>query len=39
LDDAAGGKSEGIVLRSPDRSTIAKARFEDYERTMKKRKS
>jgi hypothetical protein len=39
LDGAAGGKSEGIVLRSPDRATIAKARFEDYERTMKKRKS
>jgi hypothetical protein len=38
LDDAAGGKPEGIVLRSPDRSTIAKARFEDYERTLKRKK-
>jgi hypothetical protein len=39
LDDAAGGKPEGIVLRSPDRSTIAKARFEDYERTLKRKRS
>jgi len=39
LDGAAGGKPEGIVLRSPDRSTIAKARFEDYERTLKRKKS
>jgi RNA ligase len=39
LDDAGGGKPEGIVLRSPDRSTIAKARFEDYERTLKRKKS
>jgi hypothetical protein len=39
LDDAAGSKPEGIVLRSPDRSNIAKARFEDYERALKKRKS
>jgi hypothetical protein len=39
LDDAGGGKPEGIVLRSPDRSTIAKARFEDYERTLKKKRS
>lgn len=34
LDGA--GESEGIVLRSPDRKTIAKARFEDYERTAKR---
>jgi len=39
LDDAAGGKPEGIVLRSPDRSTIAKARFEDYERTLKRKRT
>jgi hypothetical protein len=38
MDQKAGGKPEGIVLRSPDRSTIAKARFEDYERTLKRRK-
>jgi RNA ligase len=39
LDDDAGGRPEGVVLRSPDRSTIAKARFEDYERTLKKKRS
>jgi RNA ligase-like protein len=39
LDDAGGGKPEGIVLRSSDRSTIAKARFEDYERTLKRKRS
>jgi hypothetical protein len=39
LDAAGGGKPEGIVFRSPDRSTIAKARFEDYERTLKRKKS
>src|SRR5262249_15133366 len=39
LDEAASGRPEGIVLRSPDRSTIAKARFEDYERTLKRKKS
>jgi RNA ligase len=38
LDAAAGGKPEGIVLRSPDRSTITKARLEDYERTMRRRR-
>lgn len=38
LDEGAGGRAEGVVLRTADRSTIAKARFEDYERTMKVRK-
>lgn len=38
LDTAASGRPEGIVLRAPDRSQIAKARYEDYERTMRKRK-
>lgn len=28
------GPAEGMVLRSPDRSTIAKARFQDYRRTL-----
>lgn len=28
------GPAEGIVLRSPDRSRIAKARFQDYRRTL-----
>lgn len=38
LDEQAGGRPEGIVLRTPDRATIAKARFEDYERTLRRRK-
>ncbi|WP_246212247.1 RNA ligase family protein [Streptomyces abyssomicinicus] len=37
LDDGAGGTPEGIVLRTPDRSVIAKARFQDYARTLKRR--
>lgn len=37
LDDSAGGRPEGIVLRTKDRSVIAKARFQDYERTLKRR--
>ena len=37
LDDKAGGKPEGLVLRTADRSRIAKARFQDYERTLKRR--
>lgn len=37
LDDSGKGGSEGIVLRTPDRSVIAKARFQDYERTLKRR--
>ncbi|WP_405064682.1 RNA ligase family protein [Kribbella sp. NBC_01505] len=37
LDDAAVGTPEGIVLRTPDRSTIAKARFQDYARTLKRK--
>jgi hypothetical protein len=28
------GPAEGIVLRSPDRTQIAKARFQDYRRTL-----
>ncbi|MFE1476516.1 RNA ligase family protein [Streptomyces cyaneofuscatus] len=36
LDDAAGGRPEGIVLRTMDRSVIAKARVEDYARTMQR---
>lgn len=38
LDDGAGGSPEGIVLRSTDRSVIAKARFQDYARTLKRRR-
>lgn len=37
LDDSGKGQSEGIVLRTADRSVIAKARFQDYERTLKRR--
>jgi hypothetical protein len=35
LDAGATGKPEGIVLRTNGRSRIAKARFQDYERTLK----
>lgn len=35
--DGAPGRAEGIVLRSDTRSVIAKARFEDYERTLRRR--
>lgn len=38
LDDSAGGQPEGIVLRTTDRSVIAKARFQDYRRTLKRRR-
>ncbi|MGI5274710.1 RNA ligase family protein [Nonomuraea sp. CA-218870] len=31
------GLNEGIVLRAPDRSVISKARFQDYDRTLKRR--
>lgn len=37
LDDSAKGAAEGIVLRAPDRSVIAKSRFQDYERTLHRR--
>lgn len=35
LDEGAGGKPEGLVVRTKDRSSIAKIRFEDYERTLR----
>jgi hypothetical protein len=38
LDEEANGVPEGVVVRSPDRSRIAKLRREDYERTLKRRK-
>ncbi|MBF9135173.1 hypothetical protein I0C86_40555 [Plantactinospora sp. S1510] len=34
LDSGAGGLAEGIVLRTPDRSAIAKIRFQDYKRAV-----
>lgn len=37
LDDRATGHPEGMVLRNLDRSVIAKARFEDYNRTLQRR--
>ncbi|WP_443056278.1 RNA ligase family protein [Streptomyces sp. NBC_00239] len=36
LDGGAGGRPEGLVLRTTDRSVIAKARVEDYARTMQR---
>ncbi|GAA4239703.1 hypothetical protein GCM10022254_60920 [Actinomadura meridiana] len=38
LDETAGLRAEGIVLRNDDRTRIAKARFQDYERTLKRRR-
>ena len=35
LDPQATGRPEGIVLRSTARTTIAKARFQHYERTSR----
>jgi RNA ligase len=35
LDEGALGRPEGVVLRGDDRSVIAKARLQDYERTLK----
>lgn len=37
LSDNALNRPEGIVLRTKTRSVIAKARFEDYTRTLKRR--
>lgn len=37
LDETGLGRPEGIVLRTKTRSVIAKARFEDYTRTLKRR--
>lgn len=38
LDDTGRGMGEGLVVRTSDRVTIAKARFQDYERTIRRRK-
>ncbi|MET7396233.1 RNA ligase family protein [Dactylosporangium sp. NPDC005572] len=38
LDPALEGTSEGMVFRTETRTTIAKARFQDYERTLKRRR-
>jgi hypothetical protein len=39
LDGKALARPEGVVVRTPDRSKIAKIRFEDYERTLRVKKS
>ncbi|MEW6279774.1 MAG: RNA ligase family protein [Candidatus Eremiobacterota bacterium] len=36
LDEGAGMRAEGVVLRSPDRRWIRKARLEDYARTRRR---
>lgn len=38
LDDSGQGRPEGVVVRTPDRSRIAKIRFEDYQRTLQGRR-
>ena len=38
LDSGAGGRPEGIVVRAPDRSAIAKLRFRDYRELCKGKK-
>lgn len=37
LDDGASGRPEGLVIRTRDRGIIAKARFQDYDRTLKRK--
>jgi hypothetical protein len=34
LAEAASGHPEGVVVRTEDRSVIAKIRYEDYKRTV-----
>jgi hypothetical protein len=36
--EGEGGRPEGVVIRTSNRSKIAKIRFEDYERTLRSRK-
>lgn len=35
IDEGAGGRPEGLVIRTTDRSQIAKLRFRDYEKTLR----
>lgn len=37
LEPETAGQAEGIVMRTPDRTVIAKARFADYDRTIRRR--
>lgn len=39
LDVTGSGKAEGLVVRTTDRRTIAKMRFQDYERTLRQRRN
>lgn len=39
LDNGAKGTPEGLVLRTSDRKSIAKLRFQDYHRTLRRRRS
>lgn len=39
LDPETAGPAEGVVLRTPDRQIIAKARHEDYARTIRRREA
>lgn len=39
LDEGAKGRSEGIVIRTADRKKIVKLRFQDYRKTLEKRKA
>jgi hypothetical protein len=36
IDDGAGGAAEGVVIRSIDRSRIAKLRFDDYRKVRRR---
>lgn len=38
LGDHAPGRAEGVVVRTLDRSAVAKIRFEDYDRTLRARR-
>jgi hypothetical protein len=35
IDKGALGQPEGVIVRTPDRSKIAKLRIEDYRRTLR----
>lgn len=39
LDEKAGGRPEGLVIRDHNRTRIAKIRFQDYARTLKRRQN
>jgi hypothetical protein len=39
LDETGAARAEGVVVRTADRKTIFKIRFEDYERTLRQKKN